>query len=170
LTKLRSIHAGHVGARLGRIQWVFLVAIAAVVLIRLPLTLASDMRGARQDRHMSARSAAEARGPAALAGTDIALIRAARRIVPRDAPFAVVRGGRWGSALRPNHALAFVWESGESWTQFDLAPRLEVAPGRATWLLVRDATPRAAGVLDVRRQWRFGSDWLVERRAAPIVR
>ena len=27
------------------------------------------------------------------------------------------------------HALAFIWEAGQSWTQFALAPRLEVAPG-----------------------------------------
>lgn len=145
-------------------QIAFLVLIAAVALVRLPYTLVSDVRGARGDSRMSARQAGEARGPAALAGTDIDLIRAARRLMPRNAAFAIERGGRWGRGPHPLHALAFVWESGESWTQFDLAPRLEVEPARASWLLLRDETPGAAGVRHVRHRWRFGQDWLVELR------
>jgi hypothetical protein len=95
----------------------------------------------------------------------MALLRAARTHIPRGAPFALVRGGRWGTAARPNRSQAFVWESGESWTQYYLAPRVEVAAIDARWLLIRDASPATVGVRSSRHTWRFGSDWLVELRS-----
>ncbi len=138
--------------------------VLVTALVTLPSTLRADIDGMRTDMRLSATAASEARGPAAAAGTDIALLRAARARMPRDASFALVRGGRFGSDAHPVHALAFVWEAGQSWTQFDLAPRLEVAPRRAAWLLIRDATPAAAGVRHPLHAWRFGHDWLVEQR------
>jgi hypothetical protein len=152
--------------RLGasRIQAALLLLVLATALVTLPSTLRSDVDGMRADGRLSATAASEARGPDARAGTNIALIRAARARMPRGASFALVRGGRFGSDAHPAHALAFVWEAGQSWTQFALAPRLEVAPGRAGWLLIRDATPASAGVRDPLHAWRFGHDWLVEQR------
>jgi hypothetical protein len=75
-----------------------------------------------------------------------------------------VRAGAWGTEAHPNRARAFVWEAGQSWTQYYLAPRVETSTGRARWLLLRDVTPGAARVRPL-HAWRFGSDWLVEQRA-----
>ena len=83
---------------------------------------------------------------------------------PGGAPFALVRAGRWGSASRPNRSLAFVWQAGQAWTQFVLAPRVQVARGDAVWLLVRGADPAGAGIRHPVHAWRFGPDWLVEVR------
>jgi hypothetical protein len=146
-----------------RAQAALVVLVLVVGLARLPFTLVSDIRGMRSDARLSAAAAAEARGPAAAAGTNIELIRAARKRIPSGAPFAIVRGGSWGTGSRPDRALAFVWEAGQSWTQYDLAPRLEVSASQARWLLIRDATPAAVGVPDPLHAWRFGDDWLVER-------
>jgi hypothetical protein len=147
-----------------RTQAVVLLLVLVTALVTLPSTLRSDVNGMRADARLSATAASEARGPAASEGTNIALIRAARARMPRGASFALVRGGRFGSDAHPVHALAFVWEAGQSWTQFDLAPRLEVAPRQAGWLLIRDATPAAEGVRNPLHAWRFGHDWLVEQR------
>jgi hypothetical protein len=138
--------------------------VLVTALARLPFTLERDIRGMRADGRLTATARAEARGPAAAAGTNIDLIRAAQLYIPHAAPFAIVRGGSWGTVTRPNRAVAFVWEAGQSWTQFDLAPRLEVSASRARWLLIRDATPGAIGVHDPLHAWQFGVDWLVERR------
>ena len=135
-----------------------------IVAIRLPFTLRSDVRGVQADEKLTPTAVAEARGPAAAAGTNIGLLRAAQARIPRAASYAVVRGGMWGTAEHPNRAEAFVWESGESWTQYDLAPRVEVAQSKASWLLIRDARPEAVGVHAPARSWRFGTDWLVEVR------
>ena len=111
-----------------------------------------------------AAAAADARGPGAAEGTNLGLVHAALRRIPGGAPFAIVRAGRWGSASSPNRSLAFVWQAGQSWTQFVLAPRVQVAPGDAVWLLVRGADPAAAGIRHPLHAWRFGPDWLVEVR------
>jgi hypothetical protein len=146
------------------VQVVLVGAILLIAVTRLPLTLLSDVRGARDDARLTPTAAAEARGPAASRGTNIQLLRAARARIPSGASFAILRGGRWGTAARPNRSQAFVWESGESWTQYYLAPRIEVAQAQASWLLIRDATPGSAGVRAPLHEWRFGTDWLVEVR------
>lgn len=135
-----------------------------IVAVQLPSTLRSDVRGVQVDARFTPIAVAEARGPAAAAGTNMRLLRAAKTLIPRDATYAVVRGGRWGTAERPDRAHAFVWESGESWTQWDLAPRVEVLQSQASWLLIRDARPESVGVPAPLRSWRFGADWLVEVR------
>jgi hypothetical protein len=147
-----------------RTQATLVAVVLAIVLVRLPFSLASDLRGARADARLSAAAVAEARGPAALAGTNIGLLRAAQARIPRRASFAIVRAGSWGTDAHPNRARAFVWEAGQSWTQYYLAPRVETSTGRARWLLLRDVTPGAAGVRRPLHAWRFGSDWLVEQR------
>jgi hypothetical protein len=150
--------------RLSRLQAALVGLVLIVALARLPFTLVTDVRGARADGRLSPVAVSEARGRDAVAGTDIVLLRAARVRIPPDASYAIVRGGRWGTPGHPNRRAAFVWESGESWTQYDLAPRLEVSLRRARWLLIRDATPGAVGVRRPLHAWRFGVDWLVERR------
>ena len=95
---------------------------------------------------------------------DLALVRTALAEMPSNASFSIVRGGRWGSADHPNPETRFVWEAGESWTQYVLAPRLETAPTGASWLLLRDTTPGAAGIAHPLGAWRFGTDWLVRVR------
>lgn len=138
--------------------------VALLALVWLPGTLRGDVSGARADRGLTAQAASFARGPAAKAGTDLALVRAALAEMPSNASFSIVRGGRWGSANHPNPKTRFVWEAGESWTQYVLAPRLETAPTGASWLLLRDTTPGAAGIAHPLGAWRFGTDWLVRLR------
>jgi hypothetical protein len=147
-----------------RTQAVLVVLVLVTALARLPFTLERDVRGMRADGRLTAAAKAEARGPAAAAGTNIDLIRAAQLYIPHKASFAIVQAGSWGTAARPNRAVAFVWEAGQSWTQFDLAPRLEVPASRARWLLIRGATPGSVGVRRPLHAWQFGVDWLVERR------
>jgi hypothetical protein len=144
------------------VQVVLVAIVLLVVAVRLPFTVRSDVRGVEADAKLSARAVAEARGPAAAAGTNIVLLRAAQAHIPRGADYAILRGGKWGTAEHPNRSEAFVWESGESWTQYDLAPRIEVAPSQARWLLIRDARPDAVGVGAPMHSWRFGNDWLIE--------
>ncbi len=128
------------------------------------MALHNDVAGAAANGRLTANEASFARGPDATAGTNLALIRAALARIPRSAPFSIVRGGRWGSAKHPNRRTLFVWEAGESWTQYVLAPRIEVPPAAASWVLVRDTTPAAIGIKHPRAAWRFGSDWLVRLR------
>lgn len=90
------------------------------------MALHNDVAGAAANGRLTANEASFARGPDATAGTNLALIRAALARIPRSAPFSIVRGGRWGSAKHPNRRTLFVWEAGESWTQYVLAPRIEV--------------------------------------------
>ena len=144
-----------------RNQLAFVAAISLIALVWLPGTLLSDARGLQANRRLSPAQAEDARGPSATAGSDLALVHAARRQIPRGLSFAIERGGRWGSDRRPNRAVAFVWQSGRSWTQFELAPRIQVAPADASWILMRDTAPAGARVA---RTWRLGPDWLVERR------
>jgi hypothetical protein len=145
-------------------QRALLLAVLAIGLACAPAALISDIRGARSNLRLSSLEASTARGPSARAGTNLGLVLAAQRLIPDHEAFAIVRAGRWGSAARPNRSLAFAWQAGQSWTQFALAPRLEVAPRDAVWLLVRDGSPSAAGVRDPVAAWRFGRDWLVEAR------
>ena len=144
-------------------SWI-LALLTALGLVWLPLTLQDDIAGARSDLRLSASDRSYARGPLATAGSDLPLVRAALARMPQHASFALVRGGRWGTDDHPNPNESFVWEAGASWTQFTLAPRLEVARNRASWLLVRDARPSALGVVRGLREWRFGEDWLVQIR------
>jgi hypothetical protein len=145
-------------------QAALLAAVLLLALAWMPAALLSDIRGARANMRLSAAAAADARGPGAAEGTNLGLVHAAVRRIPGGAPFAIVRAGRWGSASSPNRALAFVWQAGQSWTQFVLAPRVQVAQGDAVWLLVRGAAPAGAGIRHPVHAWRFGSDWLVEVR------
>jgi len=161
---MNGVPASLRGERRNVAQMVVVGAILLIAVTRLPFTLLSDVRGARDDARLTATAAAEARGPAASRGTNIQLLRAARAQIPSGASFAILRGGRWGTAAHPNRSQAFVWESGESWTQYYLAPRIEVARAAATWLLIRDAKPASLGVRSPLHAWRFGSDWLVEVR------
>jgi hypothetical protein len=143
----------------------FVVAVvASLALVWLPIVLHDDVAGAAANGRLSGAAAAFARGPGATAGTNLRLVRAALARMPEDASFSLVRGGRWGSATHPDRRTLFVWEAGESWTQYVLAPRLEVAPSAASWLLIRDSTPAAVGVGHPRAVWRFGTDWLVRLR------
>ncbi|MDX6536575.1 MAG: hypothetical protein QOD37_916 [Gaiellales bacterium] len=143
-----------------RNQLAFVAAISLVALAWLPGTLLSDVRGLRDNRRLSSTQAEDARGPSAAAGGDLALVRAARSRIPRGLSFAIERGGRWGSERAPNRAVAFAWQAGQSWTQFELAPRIQVAPADASWILMRDTAP----VGRVARSWQIGPDWLVQRR------
>ena len=65
-----------------------------------PGTIASDIRGLRSSLRLSARARAEATGPGARAGSDLALLRLARAIHPAR---GAVRGGdarRWRESTR----------------------------------------------------------------------
>src|SRR4051812_17774736 len=117
------------------------VGLFLLVVLWLPGTLASDVRGLRSALRHSARTRAETTGPGARAGADLALLRLARATIPAGAPYAVVTTRRW----RERHS-ATARESGGSWTQFALAPRVQVAPTAAHWLLVMGASPRAARI------------------------
>ena len=147
-----------------RLQGAVLVAVLLIALAWLPVALVSDIRGVRSNTRLSAAAAADARGPSATAGTNVGLVHAAQRRIPLGKSFAIVRAGRWGSDASPNRSLAFVWQAGQSWTQFELAPRLQVARANAAWLLVRGGGPSAVGIRHPARAWRFGADWLVEVR------
>jgi hypothetical protein len=140
------------GARRGAALGLLLLVVAW-----LPGTLASDVRGLRSALRLSARSRAEATGPGARAGADLALLRLARATIPGRAPYAVLTSSRW----RERRSAA-AREAGTSWTQFALAPRVQVGRGAARWLLVLGSTPRAAGIARPLRAWRAGGDWLVE--------
>jgi hypothetical protein len=148
----------------GAPQAALLAAVLLTALAWLPAALRADIRGARANLRLTAAGAGDARGPSATAGTNLSLVHAAQRRIPRNASFAIVPAGRWGSATRPNRALAFVWQAGQSWTQFELAPRTQVDPGDAAWLLVRGAGAGGAGIRHAMHAWRFGADWLVEVR------
>jgi hypothetical protein len=150
--------------RSNRHQTAFVAAISLIALAWLPSTLLSDVRGLRDNRRLSSSQAEDARGPNAAAGTNLALVHAARSRIPRGRAFAIQRGGRWGTDRAPNRAVAFVWQSGQSWTQFELAPRIEVAPRNADWILMRDTAPSGAGHARLVHAWRVGPDWLVQRR------
>ncbi len=140
-----------------------LVVLLALIAAWLPGVLASDVRGLRSALRLSARERADFRGPDARDGTNLALLHVAGARIPAGAGYAIVMGGRWkGRHLAAGAALAR--EAGTSWTQFSLAPRVEVTRSRAAWVLVMDSTPQSAGLARPLHAWRFGSDWLVEMR------
>jgi hypothetical protein len=130
-----------------------------LVVLWLPGTLASDIRGLRSALRQSARTRAETTGPGARAGSDVALLRLARATIPAGAPYAVLTTRRWRERRS-----ATARESGGSWTQFALAPRIQVARREARWLLVIGSSPQAAGISGAAHAWRTGSDWLVQTR------
>lgn len=134
-----------------------LAGLSILVLIWLPGTFASDLRGLRSNLRLSAAERADARGPNAKAGTNLALVHFAQTEIPAGAAYAVVLGDRW----RVRH-LAAAREAGQSWTQFALAPRTEVGRASARWLLLLDSNPAGAGIAGARHEWRFGRDWLVQ--------
>ncbi len=136
-----------------------LLGLLLLVVLWLPGTLAGDIRGLRSALRHSARTRAETTGPGARAGADLALLRLARATIPARAPYAVLTTRSW---RRRRSATAR--ESGGSWTQFALAPRVQVARGAARWLLVIGSTPQAAGIPRPAHAWRTGSDWLVQTR------
>jgi hypothetical protein len=136
-----------------------LVGLFALVVIWLPGTLASDIRGLRSALRLSAQERAEARGPGAQAATDLALVRLAQTEIPPGGAYAVLTTARW----RARHT-ATAREAGGSWTQFALAPRVQVARKAAGWMLILDSSPRGAGIARPLHAWRSGSDWLVEVR------
>ena len=147
-----------------RVQLATVVVVSLLALAWLPSTLLSDVRGLRANLKLSSSQAADARGPAVTAGTNLALVHAAKSRIPELVPFAIVRAGRWGTDEKPNRKVAFIWQSGQSWTQFALAPRIQVDPSEAAWILIRDASPAEAGFPHPARAWRFGRDWLVQAR------
>ena len=147
-----------------RVQLATVVVVSLLALAWLPSTLLKDVRGLRANLKLSPSQAADVRGPAVTAGTNLALIHAARSRIPRLLPFAIVRAGRWGTDERPNRSVAFIWQSGQSWTQFALAPRIQADPSEAAWILIRDASPAEVGFPHPARAWQFGRDWLVQAR------
>ena len=147
-----------------RVQLATVVAVSLLALAWLPSTLLSDVRGLRANLKLSSSQATDARGPTVTAGTNLALIHAAKSRIPGLVPFAIVRAGRWGTDEKPNRKVAFIWQSGQSWTQFALAPRIQADPTQAAWILIRDASPTGAGFPHPARAWRFGRDWLVQAR------
>jgi hypothetical protein len=136
-----------------------LVALSLLAAIWLPGVVASDIRGLRANLRLSAGERADVRGPGATAGSNLALVHLAEARMPARAPYAVVLGGRW----RGRH-LAAAREAGQSWTQFALAPRVEVGRRQAAWLLILDSNPVAAGISRPRHAWHLGHDWLVQLR------
>jgi hypothetical protein len=136
-----------------------LAGVSLLVVIWLPGVLARDIHGIRANLRLSAAERAEVRGPSARAGSNLALVHIAQANIPAGEPYAVVLGGRW----RGRH-LAAAREAGRSWTQFALAPRFEVGPGAAAWLLILDSTPAAAGFSRPLHAWHRGRDWLVQVR------
>jgi hypothetical protein len=140
-------------------QRIAVLVLLLLVVLWLPGTLASDVRGLRSALGHSARTRAETTGPGARAGADLALLRLARATIPAGAPYAVLTTRRW----REQHS-ATAREGGGSWTQFALAPRVQVTRRAARWLLVMDSSPQAAGVARPAHAWRTGRDWLVQTR------
>jgi hypothetical protein len=136
-----------------------LLGLLALIVIWLPGTLASDIRGLRSALRLSARARAEARGPGAQAGSDLALVRLAQAEIPPGEAYAVLTTARW----RARHTAA-ARQAGGSWTQFALAPRVQVGRSSAGWLLILGSSPRGAGVARPLHAWRAGRDWLVELR------
>ena len=136
-----------------------MLGLFALVAIWLPGTIASDIRGLRSALRLSARARADARGPGAQAATDLALVRLARAEIPPGGAYAVLTTARW----RAGHT-ATAREAGGSWTQFALAPRVQVARKAAGWMLILDSSPRAAGIARPLHAWRSGHDWLVQVR------
>ena len=134
--------------------------VVSIALVWLPRTVVTDVRALGQDQRLA--SVVETRGPAAAAGSNLALIRAAVRRIPRDASFHVAYAGPWAPRrLRPDLQLAR--QAGASWMQYMLAPRFQVPAGRAQWLVVEGGPPSAVAARPV-AAWRFGSDWLVQAR------
>jgi len=136
-----------------------LLGLLALIVIWLPGTLASDIRGLRSALRLSARARAEARGPGAADGSDLALVRLAQSRIPSGAAYAVWTTARW----RARHS-ATARQAGGAWTQFVLAPRVQVGRRAAGWILILGASPRGAGVVRPLHEWRSGGDWLVELR------
>ncbi len=136
------------------------LVVLALVVAWLPQSVASDLRGLRRD--LALPNPADARGPAAAAGTDLDLIHAAQARIPRDADFAIALGGRWAGRRLPG-GLQLARQAGASWTQYSLAPRFQVEPEDARWLLVLDATPASLG-LEPAWALRSGRNWLVRQR------
>jgi hypothetical protein len=76
--------------------------------------------------------------------------------VPDDASVSVVpRGGAEARRI-------FLQTGWIRWFAFAIAPRLVDEGTDASWVVVVGQTPREAQV-DIRRAWRFGRDWLVQR-------
>jgi hypothetical protein len=136
-----------------------LLGLLLLIVLWLPGTLASDIRGLRSALRLSASARAEATGPGARAGSDLALLRLARTTIPAGAPYAVLTTRQWREQRS-----ATARESGASWTQFALAPRVQVPRAAARWVLVLGSGPRAAGIPSPVHTWRLGGDWLVQTR------
>ena len=90
------------------------------------------------------------------ASRNVPLLLGIRRLVPDDASVSVVPPGD-AEARR-----IFIQTGWIRWVGFAIAPRRVDEGTDAGWVVVVGQTPREAQV-DVRRAWRFGRDWLVER-------
>jgi hypothetical protein len=135
-----------------------------VLIVALPLVLwipGNAPRWYAQIRRDNSRNPDTARAvtpTVLLPYRNYALEQQALVVVGRNETYAVVPRGRWvGPGSRP---LAGPLTYLESWLQFQLAPRLQVEPVAADWLILLDA---AAEQIPAGVAFHVGDDALVRR-------
>lgn len=137
----------------------------AVLIVALPLVLWVPGNAprwyaqVRRDRNRDADTARAITPTVLLPYRNLALEQQALAVVGRSQTYAVVPRGRWVGPRSRLFAGPLTYL--ESWLQFQLAPRLQVEPAAADWLILLDA----AGSVPARAAtfFRVGDDILVRR-------
>ena len=142
--------------------------VAALLVVALPIVLSippntpSWYRSLRANYRLDHAAAIEVAPPLIRSTRNLALARQALASIPQNGTYAVVPG-----RLHPRRSAAARRERARttylvSWLQYWLAPRIQVDPEDAGWLILLDGAgkPPPAGAREVRR---IGDDVLVRR-------
>lgn len=141
--------------------------VATLLIVALPLVLSVPSnapawyRSLRANYRLDYETATAVAPPVVASGRNLELARQALVSIPPHGTYAVVPGHspRRGAAARRERARTTYLVS---WLQYWLAPRIQVDPRDAEWLILLDAAgkPPPAGAREVRR---IGDDVLVRR-------
>ena len=149
-------------ARSRRVEATTVLVVALPVVLFVPPNAHRWVDQLRRDHNRDSHTSRAVAPVAILTVQNEALEDQARASIGAHETYAIVPTGRWSTRRSDTSALTYL----ESWLQFQLAPRLQVEPDRADWLVVLDGAsePPPAGAAKVSR---LAPDLLVRKAAVP---
>ena len=121
-------------ARSRRVEVATVLVVALPVVLLVPPNADRWVDQLRRDHNRNSHTSRAVAPVAILSVQNQALEDEARASIGSHETYAVVPRGRWERSRADTSALTYL----ESWLQFQLAPRLQVEPDRADWLIVLD--------------------------------
>jgi len=145
-------------ARTHRVEAATVLIVALPVVLFVPPNTQRWIDQLRRDHNRNSHTSRAVVPLAILSVQNQALEDQAALSIGRHQTYAIVLRGRWTERRADTSALTYL----ESWLQFQLAPRLQVDPDRADWLIVlggaKGPLPRGATTV-----YRLDPDLLVRR-------